>query len=103
MTMTDKIEETATLLAERHGKVELLTFNRAKSRNSLSENMIDQLSSELRRIDQDKTIRVVVLASTGTVFSAGHDLKELEAHRQDPDGGREFYVRIFAKCSALMQ
>ncbi|CAN5505624.1 enoyl-CoA hydratase [soil metagenome] len=103
MTITDKLQDPATLLADRHGRVELLTLNRAKSRNSLSEDMIDQLFAEFQRIGQNKTTRVVVLASTGTVFCAGHDLKELEAHRQDPDSGREFYVRIFAKCSALMQ
>lgn len=103
MKMTEKVEDTKNILAESHGRVELLTLNRAKSRNSLSESVIDNLSSELQRIAQTKTIRVVVLASTGTVFSAGHDLKELESHRQDADGGRAFYERIFAKCSALMQ
>lgn len=103
MKMTEKVEDTKNILAESHGRVELLTLNRAKSRNSLSESVIDNLSSELQRIAQNKTIRVVVLASTGTVFSAGHDLKELESHRQDADGGRAFYERIFAKCSAVMQ
>ena len=100
---TNTMEDTANILTERHGRVELITLNRAKSRNSLSESMIDHLSTELERIAQTKTVRAVVLASTGTVFSAGHDLKELESHRQDSDGGREFYARIFAKCGALMQ
>lgn len=103
MTLTEKVEDTKTILVETHGRVELITLNRAKARNSLSEILLDQLSAELERIAQTKTTRVVVLASTGTVFSAGHDLKELESHRQDPDGGRAFYERIFAKCSALMQ
>lgn len=103
MTMTENLEDTADILSERHGRVALLTLNRAKSRNSLSESLIDHLSSEFEKISQNKCIRVVVLASTGTVFSAGHDLKELESHRKDSDGGRAFYERIFAKCSALMQ
>jgi enoyl-CoA hydratase/carnithine racemase len=103
MTVTEKMEDTKNILAERHGRVELLTLNRAKARNSLSESMLDQLSAEFQRIAQDKSIRVVVLASTGTVFSAGHDLKELESHRQDADGGRAFYEKTFAKCSAVMQ
>ncbi len=103
MTVTEKMEDTAIVLTQRHGRVELVTLNRAKSRNSLSEAMLDQLISELHRIGNDKTARVVVLASTGTVFSAGHDLKELEAHRSDTDGGRAFYERTFKKCSELMQ
>ncbi|HEY9734354.1 MAG TPA: enoyl-CoA hydratase [Drouetiella sp.] len=103
MTIADKLEETANILTERLGQVELLTLNRAKSRNSLSESVIDQLTAELVRVGNDKTVRVVVLASTGTAFCAGHDLKELELHRQDADGGRSFYERTFAKCSTLMQ
>lgn len=91
------------LLTERRGNVDLVTLNRPQSRNSLSEQMIDELTSAFQRLAADATSRVVVLASSGTVFSAGHDLKELQAHRADADGGREFYLRTFQKCGAMMQ
>ena len=48
-------------------------------------------------------MRVIVIAATGKVFSAGHDLKEMTAHRNDPDRGRAFFAETMAACSALMQ
>jgi enoyl-CoA hydratase/carnithine racemase len=36
------------------------------------------------------------------VFSSGHDLRELTAHRNDPDRGREFYAHTMHACSEMM-
>jgi enoyl-CoA hydratase/carnithine racemase len=44
----------------------------------------------------------VVLAANGPAFSAGHDLKELTAHRVDADGGRGYTREIIDRCSAVM-
>jgi len=44
-----------------------------------------------------------VIAANGPVFSAGHDLKELTAHRSDPDGGLAFYRTAMETCSEMMQ
>ena len=57
----------------------------------------------LDRIAQDRSIRAVILASTGPVFCAGHDLKEMSARRTDPDRGRAYFVDILGRCSAMMQ
>ena len=48
-------------------------------------------------------MRVIVLAASGKVFSAGHDLKEMTARRADADHGRAFFEETFAVCSRLMQ
>src|SRR4029079_8307389 len=39
----------------------------------------------------------------GKLFSAGHDLKEMQAHRADADRGKAYFERVFALCSGLMQ
>ncbi len=39
----------------------------------------------------------------GAALSAGHNLKEMQAHRNDCDRGRSYYVELFARCSTLMQ
>jgi enoyl-CoA hydratase/carnithine racemase len=44
-----------------------------------------------------------VLTGKGPAFSAGHDLKELTAHRGDGDGGRAFFTDTMRDCSRLMQ
>jgi len=71
--------------------------------NALSLAMMAALKGEIDRAAADKSVRVVVIAAPGKVFCAGHDLKELTAHRADADRGRAFFERTFAECSALMQ
>src|SRR5262245_63889205 len=65
--------------------------------------MIAALDAALRAAERDPSVRVVVLAANGPAFSAGHDLKELTAHRGDADGGKAFYAETMRACSALMQ
>ena len=70
--------------------------------NAISLQMMAALHEQLQQARDDKAVRVVVLAAAGKVFCAGHDLKELTAHRSDADGGRAFYERTIETCSALM-
>jgi len=91
------------LLQERRGGVAVLTLNRPEQRNSLNEAMLAGLTACLAAIAQDDTVRAVVIAANGSVFCAGHDLRELTAHRSDADGGRGYFREIMARCSAMMQ
>jgi len=83
--------------------VATLTFKTPKNCNALSLAMIEALLAIIGAIRTDKTVRAVVLAGDGPAFSAGHDLKELLAHRNDPDAGETFYVRVMTQCADLMQ
>jgi len=91
------------LLREMVGPIAVLTLNRPAARNSLSEAMIADLHAALNEIRDDAAVRAVVIAATGTAFSAGHDMKELTARRADPDRGRAYFARIMDACSAMMQ
>lgn len=71
--------------------------------NALSLATMHALQEHLDAARDDKSIRVIVIAATGKLFSAGHDLKEMTAHRKDADGGRAFFDETFAVCSRLMQ
>lgn len=97
MTLTLPLLET-----ERHGFA-VLTLNRPEKRNPLSEEMIAALMNAFVRIETRRDIRAVILAAKGSVFSAGHDLKEMSAHRQDSDRGRAYFEEILSRCAALMQ
>jgi enoyl-CoA hydratase/carnithine racemase len=90
------------LLREDRDAIALLTLNRPHVRNALSQAMLATLRDELTRLAADRRIRAVVLAANGPAFSAGHDLKELTAHRADPDGGRSFTRELMESCSAVM-
>jgi enoyl-CoA hydratase/carnithine racemase len=83
--------------------ITVLTLDRPQARNSLSESMLSALGEALGAISADKKIRAVVLAANGPAFSAGHDLKELNAHRADADGGRAYFKQLMDGCSAVMQ
>jgi enoyl-CoA hydratase/carnithine racemase len=83
--------------------IALLSLNRAQKRNTLSEAMFASLSEIFSSIAADTRIRAVVISANGPAFSAGHDLKEITAHRKDADGGRAYVKDIMEKCSALMQ
>ena len=65
--------------------------------------MIEALIGEFAAIGADPAVRVVVLAGDGPALSAGHDLKELRAHRNDADRGQAFYQRVMTRCAELMQ
>jgi enoyl-CoA hydratase/carnithine racemase len=88
---------------EDHDGVATLTLNTPRSLNALSLAMLEALIAEFEAIASDGAARVVVLAGVGPALSAGHDLKEMQAHRNDCDRGRSYYVELFARCSTLMQ
>jgi enoyl-CoA hydratase/carnithine racemase len=80
-----------------------LTMNDQKNRNALSEAMMNNLIEELTKAASNQSIRVIVIASNGPVFSAGHDLKEITAARYQKDFGEAYFKSLFDTCSSLMQ
>jgi enoyl-CoA hydratase/carnithine racemase len=83
--------------------VATLTLNHPPSRNALSLAMIAALAEALGDIADDPAIRAVVIESRGPVFCSGHDLREIQAHRNDADRGARFYDDLMRACSASMQ
>jgi len=94
---------SAPLVEMQAGNVLRLTLSRPERRNSLSEAMMAALGEALAAAAADRTVHVIVIAAEGNVFSAGHDLKELSAHRGDADRGRAYFAEIMGRCSRLMQ
>lgn len=71
--------------------------------NALSLEMIARLQGAFDQARDDGGVRVIVLAAEGKLFCAGHDLKEMTAHRADADRGRAFFTETMAACATLMQ
>ena len=74
-----------------------LTLNRPQAFNALSEAMLTALQTELDLIARDDSARLLVIASSGRAFCAGHDLKEM---RGQPSQG--YYETLFAQCGRMM-
>ena len=69
----------------------------------LSLGMIRALDAAIARAQTDAETRVIVLHGPGRIFSAGHDLKEIAAHRADPDRGAAYIAELFEACATMMQ
>jgi enoyl-CoA hydratase/carnithine racemase len=80
-----------------------LTLNDDQRRNALSVDMLSQITDELASAANDTSVRVIVLAASGPVFCAGHDLKEMTTARNQQDGGEAFFEQLFETCASVMQ
>ena len=98
----DAVAGDPAVLREDTDGVAVLTLNRPQTRNALSMDMLVALGDQLARLATERHIRAVVLTAHGGAFSAGHDLKELTAHRSDADRGRGFTRQVMESCNAVM-
>src|SRR5215470_12836288 len=94
---------TPVLLREDADDIAILTLNRPRERNSLSEALIAALTATLAELATNRQVRMVVLAANGPAFSAGHDMKEMTARRADADRGRAYFKQLMDACSTMMQ
>lgn len=90
------------LLSDDQGAVRVLTLNRPKARNCLSLDLMHAVRGALAEAASTDAVRAVVLTGAGPAFSSGHDLKEMTAHRNDPDRGRAFYEETMRTCAEMM-
>ncbi|WP_171211512.1 enoyl-CoA hydratase [Ruegeria sp. HKCCA5426] len=84
------------------GAVARLKMNAPDRLNALSEEMLAALQAEFDALREDSSIRVVILSGAGKGFCAGHDLKQMTAGRQAEDGGKAYFLDLFAQCTRMM-
>ena len=97
-------ENLEILIKEKSDKGILrLTMNNPNKKNPLSESMMRILMEGLKDASADHSIKVIVLAANGDVFSSGHDLKEITSARANEDKGESYFKELFDYCSTLMQ
>ncbi|MEM8653912.1 MAG: enoyl-CoA hydratase [Pseudomonadota bacterium] len=92
----------AILEREVTGAVAHLRMNAPERLNALSDEMIAELHGALDDVADDPSVRAVILSGAGKAFCAGHDLKQMTAGRQAPDGGAAYFKDLFDRCAALM-
>ena len=84
------------LLTEDRGNARILTLNRPQSRNALSDELIASITAAMTAAEESSA-RAVIIAASGPVFCAGHDLREVRAKN-----GIEEYRELFSRCSEMM-
>ena len=79
-----------------------ITLNNPSEQNTLSLQFINDLKKIFEKADNSDEVKVIILSSSGKVFSAGHNLKEIKSHREDKDKGLNFFTTLINSCSDLM-
>ena len=90
------------LLRRDAASIAYLTMNHPAKLNALSDEMLAALQTTFDEIANDDAVKVVVLAGAGKAFCAGHDLKQMTAARQSPDGGTAAFHDLFKRCASMM-
>lgn len=75
-----------------------LVCHNTSNRNALSLEMLNELHTTFKMVNEVKDSRCVLLSSTGKVFSAGHNLKELTKDIPETHHGL-----VFSTCTSLMK
>jgi enoyl-CoA hydratase/carnithine racemase len=96
--------ESKMAILERHdeGAVAHLTLNAPDRLNALSDEMLAALQAELDSLQNENSIRCVILSGAGKAFCAGHDLKQITASRQAADGGKAYFKDLFERCARMI-
>jgi enoyl-CoA hydratase/carnithine racemase len=84
------------LRVEIEDSIARVTLHRPERRNALSLAMMQELSACLRALGDAAETRAVILAASGSVFSSGHDLREMR------DRSIADYRRLFEVCVEMM-
>ena len=94
-----------TIVQERRKQTAWIYLNRPEDLNSLSKTLVMELLEVLHEVEQDHSVRVIVLSGKGKAFCAGADLKELLADlEKKPDGQKgmlDLAGEVFAKLNDL--
>jgi enoyl-CoA hydratase len=78
----------STLTVERRDAVTEITLCRPDLLNRFDDDLHIEFTSALRQVAADRGARVIVLASTGKVFSAGGDFELMRTAHDDPAARR---------------
>ncbi len=85
------------ILVETGDETGIITLNSPMTINALSRNMIDELSRAFHDYKNQRSIKAIIVRSTGKHFCSGHNLTEMT------DGDLPAYKSIFEECSRMMQ
>jgi enoyl-CoA hydratase/carnithine racemase len=76
-----------SFLISREGPVATLTINRPDVRNAFKLSMWQDLPNQMKALDKDSDVRVIVMRGAGEkAFASGADISEFETTMSTPDG-----------------
>ena len=101
--MTDTAALSEDLLYEVRDGIAFVTFNRPQARNALTFAMYERLAAICETLNEDKSVRALVLAGAGgKAFAAGTDISQFQAFKSAEDA-LAYEQRIDRVLGALEQ
>lgn len=91
--MPHPLPATETLKLERAGARLVVMLNRPEQRNAMSGQMVRELNAVFDAIQDDRSVRVVVLRGAGGTFCAGGDIKDMASSGADQSAGNAMQQR----------
>src|ERR1035441_9331837 len=73
-----------TIKFDINGSVAWVWMDRSAVHNALSESMIDELTDAFRSLNENSSVRVIVLSGRGKSFSAGADIESMKRQGAAP-------------------
>lgn len=84
-----------SVLSDRSGGVVRVSLNRPAVHNAFDDGLIAELTAVLEALDQDPSVRAIVLTGSGSTFSAGADLNWMRGMATaSEDANREDSLRL---------
>ena len=84
---------------ENRGPVAVVTLNRPKAFNALSNDLMDELTAALDQIEADRTVHAIVLTGGEKVFAAGADIKGMKDYSYMDAYQSNFITRNWERVS----
>lgn len=78
VTAGEGVVNQKLVLVERHGNAGLITLNRPKVFNALSDALTRELTAALDELEADDAVGAIVLTGNEKAFAAGADIKEMK-------------------------
>jgi enoyl-CoA hydratase/carnithine racemase len=89
------------VLVERHGSTAVVRMNRPEKQNALSRELFEAIDRAIGQLDDDASVRGIVLTGTDKVFSTGGDLKEALAIGSVEDTRK--WLDLFRRVNARIE
>ena len=80
-----------------NNEISSIVIDEPQTYNSLSFKNLSDILKNLKILDADKKVKVIILEGTGKGFSAGHNLKEVKGLKI-----KQKYQKLFNLCSKVM-